>query len=147
MCFQSLPFRPDARRMVSAAMGRVSTQPPLQQVHRRAQAVAPAPRRYGPQGPADCEVVMITVPVSAVREACLEAGMTVAEACGEGRTARMSAKRFHVMTILRDRHGWSTTRIGRALGGRDHTTVIHGLRRHAEIIARAPSDPDSYGGA
>lgn len=28
--------------------------------------------------------------------------------------------------------GYTTTQIGRFLGGRDHTTVIHGSRRHAE---------------
>lgn len=29
---------------------------------------------------------------------------------------------------------WSTTVIGRFLGGRDHTTVLHGRKRHQERI-------------
>ncbi len=41
--------------------------------------------------------------------------------------------------VMRRRFGWSTTRIGRALGDRDHTTIGHALREGAR---RESADPD-----
>ena len=43
------------------------------------------------------------------------------------------------MFLLRDVAHQSYAQIGRLLGGRDHTTVIHGFRR---IEALLDSDPD-----
>ena len=42
--------------------------------------------------------------------------------------------RWAVMAALRNAD-WSLTRIGRAIGGRDHTTVMHGLREGEKLRA------------
>lgn len=41
-------------------------------------------------------------------------------------------KAFHL-------RGWSSARIGRNIGGRDHTTVLHGLKRADYIMERDAS--------
>ena len=46
---------------------------------------------------------------------------------GPSRHAELCEARFCIMRELRDK-GWSTPRIGRLLN-RDHSTVVHGLRR------------------
>ena len=71
-----------------------------------------------------------------IKAACEAAGLTVAEAESATRTRIIARKRFHAMAILRAR-GWSTPRIGEVLGGRDHTTVVHGLRMHERLTAEA----------
>lgn len=47
--------------------------------------------------------------------------------------------RQEAMFILKTRFDLSLPAIGRYLGGRDHTTVLHGVRRHAERLQRAAS--------
>ena len=49
-----------------------------------------------------------------------------------GRDQEVVRVRWAIMRVLRGK-GWSTARIGRKLGGRDHTTVMHGLARAAAI--------------
>lgn len=72
--------------------------------------------------------------------ACEIAGISVAEARGPSRLKDVSYKRFHVMAILRS-WGRSLPQIGRLLN-RDHTTILHGLRRwetiDADILTYAP---------
>lgn len=46
---------------------------------------------------------------------------------GEARTQTVCAVRAAVALVLRDA-GWSLPRIGRLLGGRNHTTILHLLR-------------------
>ncbi len=46
--------------------------------------------------------------------------------------ARVRHQAFHaIMATGR----FSTPQVGRFFGGRDHTTIIHGVRRHAERMA------------
>jgi chromosomal replication initiation ATPase DnaA len=49
----------------------------------------------------------------------------------KSQAGRLVAARWHFWTLLRARE-WSYPRIGRETG-HDHTTVIHGVRRWAEI--------------
>jgi hypothetical protein len=59
----------------------------------------------------------------------------IGDALGASYDEIVSARRWHELIparntcyrVLRDR-GMSTSQIGRHIGGRDHTTVIHGLR-------------------
>ncbi len=67
-----------------------------------------------------------------LRAAASAAGVTVAEMVGYSRRQEMVHARWAVMVALRARN-WSTPRIGRKLGGRDHTTVLVGLRRAREL--------------
>lgn len=53
---------------------------------------------------------------------------------GAARQHHICRARWAVMLVLQ-RRGYSTPRIGRALGGRDHTTIMHGLKRGAAIEA------------
>ena len=56
------------------------------------------------------------------------------ELIGTGRYVELVRARWAVMRALSARQ-WSTARIGRRLGRRDHTTVMHGLKRAAEMYA------------
>lgn len=51
------------------------------------------------------------------------------------RAQEIVAARHHLMWLLRNETSWSMLRIGRFFGGRDHTTVLHGIRAHERRIA------------
>ena len=67
-----------------------------------------------------------------LRDACARAGITVKDALSPCRSPRVARPRFMVMAILRSERQWSLPTIGAALD-RHHTTVLHGLRRHAQL--------------
>lgn len=54
-------------------------------------------------------------------------GLTVAEITGRRRTTRLVYPRHVAMYVLRDQLGLSYPDIGRAMGGKDHTTIMHGV--------------------
>jgi hypothetical protein len=79
----------------------------------------------------------ITTPILAkqiLRECAGEGGLNVEELTGDRRDAVAVRWRQKAMYRMSKELGWSTPRIGRELGGRDHTTVMHGIQRHAERI-------------
>lgn len=51
---------------------------------------------------------------------------------GPRRTDRLAFARFALFKMLQDR-GFTLKEIGAACGGRDHSTIIHGLRRYREF--------------
>jgi chromosomal replication initiator protein len=55
--------------------------------------------------------------------------LTVADITGQCRRKPFVRARQEAYAALRA-HGWSYPRIARAIGGRDHTTVMHGVRKH-----------------
>jgi chromosomal replication initiator protein len=65
-------------------------------------------------------------------------GISLSELTGDSRFTDLVRARWAVMLAMRAR-GLSTSRIGVALGGRDHTTVIHGLRQGALLRATDPA--------
>jgi chromosomal replication initiator protein len=71
--------------------------------------------------------------------AALYFGVSVADLTGRGRSARIALQRQVVMYVMREETGASLPQIGRALGGRDHTTVIHGCERVARHIESDPN--------
>ncbi len=73
-----------------------------------------------------------STPRGLLREACDIAGIGLDEARSRARGMEVSQRRWHVMAILSEA-GWSSVKIGNALGGRDHTTVLHGLGRWKEF--------------
>jgi len=66
-------------------------------------------------------------------------GVGVTDLTGRCRSARVALQRQIVMYIMREETGASLPQIGQALGGRDHTTVIHGCER---VARQVESDPN-----
>jgi hypothetical protein len=58
-------------------------------------------------------------------------GLTIADLKGEGRKVPVAIARQEAFWRLRTELGLSYPRIGTIFNGRDHSTVIHGIRRHA----------------
>lgn len=67
-----------------------------------------------------------------MRAVAVAAGLSVSEMRSHLRTAPLVAARFVYYVIARRYCGASLPQIGRAVGGRDHSTVLHGLRMGAE---------------
>jgi chromosomal replication initiator protein len=77
-------------------------------------------------------------------EAILEAaanyfGVTVAELTGRGRSAPLALQRQIAMYVMREETSASLVQIGQTLGGRDHTTIIHGYEK---IVNDLDNDAD-----
>lgn len=68
-----------------------------------------------------------------VADIALIYGLTADDIFSQRRTRTISAARHHVMFEIAQRTEWSLSQIGRFLG-RDHTTVLHGVRLHKERI-------------
>lgn len=64
-------------------------------------------------------------------------GVTVAQIKGEVRTARVVKPRQLAMVAVWMETRLSLPQIGRRFGGRDHTTILHGLRKYGVTGARA----------
>lgn len=72
--------------------------------------------------------------IQAVSEA---SEISVAQIKGNGRSADVVLARFAVEFLAYDLCRMSTTQIAKQLGGRDHTTVCHGLRRARELMCES----------
>lgn len=88
---------------------------------------SPPPVKYGPPKPTKGMMIMGSVEVLARRH-----GLTKEDLIGHDRSRRYAWPRQEAMAMLRDRWGLSLPRIGQILGGRDHTTILYGIRRHKE---------------
>lgn len=71
-----------------------------------------------------------------IRRAAQMFNLPVSEIVGPSRPRYYCEARFAIMLALR-RRGMSTLAIGRLLN-RDHSVVVHGLKRAAQIIANDP---------
>lgn len=61
--------------------------------------------------------------------------MTQPSSVKGARRRHLAVARFHAMFEVEKHLNWSLPRLGGYFGGRDHTTVLHGLRRWAAIAA------------
>ena len=78
----------------------------------------------------------LATPSRAIVEAvAVRFGMTAADLIGPRRTREYAYARHMAMAEVRAARGLSLPVIGRMFGGRDHTTVIHGIRCHQERAA------------
>jgi chromosomal replication initiation ATPase DnaA len=59
-----------------------------------------------------------------------EHGVSLGEMQSKSRVQKIVNARHHLMYLLRTEGDWSLKRIGFAIGGRDHSTCIHGIRAH-----------------
>ncbi|NPA06392.1 MAG: chromosomal replication initiator protein DnaA [Chloroflexi bacterium] len=64
--------------------------------------------------------------------------VTIEELKGKGRSRRVALPRQIAMYLLRTEVGLSWPQIGQVLGGRDHSTVMHGYRKIEEQLAQDP---------
>lgn len=65
-------------------------------------------------------------------EVAKASGTTVAELISPRRTRHISEARQAAMYRLSRETSMSIPQIGRRLGGRDHSSILHGIRRHEE---------------
>ncbi|HET6162695.1 MAG TPA: chromosomal replication initiator protein DnaA [Planctomycetota bacterium] len=70
-----------------------------------------------------------------LKAVCLRFEVTVADLCSPRRPQALSFARQCGMYLLRERTELSLSEIGALLGGRDHTTILHGIRKVEESIA------------
>lgn len=59
-------------------------------------------------------------------------GLSVADLRGPATNRPIARARHEAMWLMAETGRWSLFQIGRYLGGRDHTTVRHGILRHSE---------------
>lgn len=64
-------------------------------------------------------------------------GVTVAQLEGPSRLKRFVLARQEAMWEMHATRLWSLPQIAWRLGGRDHTTVLHGVRRHQARLDEA----------
>lgn len=68
------------------------------------------------------------------KEAARLSGISVKEILSERRHRALARVRFAIMLVAYNM-GFTTTDIGQRLGGRDHTTVVYGLRQARKLLA------------
>lgn len=73
---------------------------------------------------------------SIMTEVCRKHGISRDELCSASRARHLVAARHEVFYRLRSETGLSLPRIGHLVGGRDHTTVLHGVRSYSALISR-----------
>lgn len=73
-----------------------------------------------------------------IRSVAAEFHMTQIEIMGETRTRAIVLARHIVMFLGRKVCGYSLPKIGQRLNNRDHTTILHGIRRIERLIATDP---------
>ena len=72
------------------------------------------------------------------RVVCDLTGHSLPEMLGNGRAQPLAAARSLVVMLARHRTGRSYPEIGRALGGRDHSTAMHAARRAQQRMNSCP---------
>lgn len=64
-----------------------------------------------------------------IRAMCTEHRVDYTDVVGPSRRRRICRARYSIAKTLRE-EGWSYDEIGEALGGRNHSTIICGIRTH-----------------
>lgn len=103
------------------------------------ETMRPRRRGYTPPPKPVLTPVAIAMPVAqspreaqmAVVEAvALKYGLAAADLLSKRHTKKFAWARHEAMAIIKDRFGLSLPRIGALFGGRDHTTVLSGVRAY-----------------
>jgi chromosomal replication initiator protein len=74
-------------------------------------------------------------PEAVIKAVADSSALTPQDLCGKSRAREIADARHIAMYVLREDAHQRTTDIGRMLGGRDHSTVIHGLRKVESALA------------
>lgn len=96
------------------------------------------PRRYDPsrdfigppRPPSGAERVR-----RVIADVCAAHGMSRDELMGRSRHSPLVRARQEAMWRVKHETGWALTRVGRCFG-RDHSTVLHGVRKHQALVDR-----------
>lgn len=67
-----------------------------------------------------------------VKEVCEQHGVTFSQVIGRQRSRPLVAARFEAYFRLSEETGFSLPQIGKLMGGKDHTSVLHGIRMHKQ---------------
>jgi chromosomal replication initiation ATPase DnaA len=78
-----------------------------------------------------------------LRETADAYGLSVEEICGYRRIVPYVRARQQAMWRMKTELGMSMPEIGRRIGNKDHTTVLHGIRAHQARLDRATSETSS----
>jgi len=70
-----------------------------------------------------------------IHQVAAQHGLQPDDLTGQARFGPLVKARQEAMYRLSKETRLSSSQIGKALGGRDHTTVLYGIARHAERIA------------
>lgn len=73
-------------------------------------------------------------PDEVIRQVAVSFGVTTDRMTGRDRTKQVALPRQIAMYLLREEAKYSLPQIGEALGGRDHTTVMYGCDKIAELL-------------
>lgn len=79
-----------------------------------------------------------------IKYVCALRGQTVELICGPQRLQALVVVRQEIFYLLRNVGRYSLPEIGRMIGGRDHTTALHGVRKHADRLAKGRVDPTPF---
>lgn len=159
--WQGRPKHDDAADFVTAStwrprvaraprqMWKQAARPPAPPVRETSHAPAPLPvlppkQETATLGALRVKSTMHTMRVRSVLRACAQAAdITVDDLRGEKRSPQFVRPRQVAAWILINVVGLSLGEAGRALGGRDHSTALHGRRAVDAVLSRAgmaPSD-------
>lgn len=100
----------------------------------------------GPRRNVNRDIIDLRQPTAAdiVRWAAVTHGITKAELIGSRRDNRFIEARFKAAWLLQKYRNMSLPVIGRILGGRDHTTILHATRRASKWIAEGHWTPPDH---
>jgi hypothetical protein len=68
-------------------------------------------------------------------EVAIKHKLNLAELLSVRRDSKVVAARYEAMYRMKTETPMSFPEIGRRLGGKDHTTVLYGVRKHAQMLA------------
>lgn len=72
-----------------------------------------------------------------VAEVCIKHRVSIAQVKGSSRLREVVTARFEAFYRISEELGYSLPMIGRAVGNRDHSGVLHGIRRHKARLEAA----------
>ena len=76
---------------------------------------------------------MLSTPTDWLRDRCKEIGVEYSDIVGISRKRDITIPRQRLMYEVYEKFpGLSLPQMGRMFGGRDHSTLIHGIRAHKE---------------
>ena len=72
---------------------------------------------------------VVKTPMAMVRDMCEKLGVSYDAVCGNGRSRSLVLARQTMMAVLKEATSLSLAEIGNFVGGRDHATVLYGIKQ------------------